>query len=159
MDEAILSSALTQICDLAEMAWTVDGPVVKIGDPERLKKYELRVYDIRDLLLNTEDEEQCKAATRIYEELKLANVDVLIDERDERPGVKFKDADLIGTPIQVVAGRLASEGKVEVRLRSSKDKQEIELDHATETILAMRRSLYEQLSEKAEAAAVKGVES
>ena len=112
-------------------------------------------FEVAILLLNTEDEEQCKAATRIYEELKLEGVDVLIDERDERPGVKFKDADLIGTPIQVVAGRLASEGKVEVRLRSAKDKQEIDLDHATETILAMRRSLYEKLSEKADAAAIR----
>ena len=77
---------------------------------------------------------------------------MLLDERDERPGVKFKDADLIGTPIQVVAGRLAAEGSVEVRLRTSKDKEQVALDQATERVLELRRELYQALQENAEAA-------
>ena len=92
----------------------------------------------------------------IYEELQHSGVDVLLDERDERPGVKFKDADLMGAPIQVVAGRLAGEGKLEVRLRSTKSKEETDIDEVTGKVLDLRRSLYQALSEKAEVFSAKG---
>jgi len=58
------------------------------------------------------------AAEALYRELGEAGFEVLLDDRDERPGVKFKDADLIGLPIRVTVGALlAREGMVEVRLR------------------------------------------
>jgi prolyl-tRNA synthetase len=107
-------------------------------------------FEAEVILLNPEDEAQLSAANRLYEELRQAGVDVLLDDRDERPGVKFKDADLIGCPIQIVAGRLASEGKVEVRLRSDKSKEEITVEDATATVLDMRKKLYSDLAEKAE---------
>ena len=107
-------------------------------------------FEVYVILLNPEDEAQCAAATRMYEELEEAGAEVLLDERDERPGVKFKDADLIGCPIQVVAGRLAAEGKVEVRLRSGKEKSEVELDDAVGRVLELRRDLYRIQSERAE---------
>jgi prolyl-tRNA synthetase len=107
-------------------------------------------FEVQVLLLNPDDEDQCNAAMRVYEELQQAGVDVLLDERDERPGVKFKDADLMGTPIQIVAGRLAAEGKVEIRLRRDKNKEEVALDDATERALELRRGLYTELEEKAE---------
>lgn len=113
-------------------------------------------FEVVVILLNPEDEAQCNAAIRLYEELQQAGVDVLLDERDERPGVKFKDADLIGCPIQVVAGRLAGEGKVEVRLRSDKSKEEIGVDEATAMVLDLRKKLYAQLTENAEAISLKG---
>jgi len=53
--ETTLRNALDMICNLAGLGWKVEGSVVRIANPERLKEYELRVYDIRDLLLNTED--------------------------------------------------------------------------------------------------------
>ena len=119
-------------------------------------------FEVAVILLNTDDEDQCNAAMRIYEELQQAGVDVLLDEREERPGVKFKDVDLMGAPIQVVAGRLASDGKVEIRLRENKQnevmwppKEDIDLDKATEKVLELRNSLYKQLSERAETASVK----
>ncbi len=111
-------------------------------------------FEVAVILLNSDDEAQCSAATRLYEELQQAGVDVLLDERDERPGVKFKDADLIGTPIQVVAGRLAGEGKVEVRLRSDKSKEEVSIDEASARVLELRKSLYSKLSDKAELASL-----
>lgn len=113
-------------------------------------------FEVEILLLNPQDDAQCNAATRLYEELQQNRVDVLLDERDERPGVKFKDADLMGIPIQVVCGRLASEGKVEVRLRTSKDKHELTLDEATDFILGLRETLFDELEEKAEAAEKRG---
>ena len=107
-------------------------------------------FEVVILLLNTEDEDQCAAATRLYEELLEAGVDALLDEREERPGVKFKDADLVGVPIQVVCGRLAAEGKVEVRVRTEKDKKSVPLDEASGRVLELRRSLYQALEEKAD---------
>ncbi len=106
-------------------------------------------FEVAIILLNSDDEAQCNAAITLYEELQQAGVDVLLDERDERPGVKFKDADLIGCPIQVVAGRLASEGKVEVRTRTDKAKEEVNLDTATARILELRSKLYSILDDKA----------
>ena len=108
-------------------------------------------FEVIVLLLNRDDETQCTAATRLYEELQQAGVDVLLDERDERPGVKFKDADLMGVPIQIVAGKLAAEGKVEVRLRADKSKEEVPLDKATERAMELRKRLYSELAEKADA--------
>lgn len=108
-------------------------------------------FEVEVLLLNPDDETQCAAATRLYEELQQAGVEVLLDERDERPGVKFKDADLMGIPIQVVAGKFAAEGKVEMRLRTSRDKEQIGLDDATERVLELRKSLYQALADKADA--------
>ncbi|MDB5085926.1 MAG: proline--tRNA ligase, partial [Bacilli bacterium] len=55
----------------------------------------------------------------LYERLLAAGIDVLWDDRDERPGVKFKDGDLIGTPLRITIGRLAGEGIVEYKDRRS----------------------------------------
>lgn len=94
-------------------------------------------FDAVVLLLNPEDEAQAEAAVRVYEELQEKGVDVLLDERDERSGVKFKDADLLGIPVQIVVGRLASEGKIEMRLRSDKQGRELSIDQATAEVVAV----------------------
>ncbi|MDH7600591.1 MAG: proline--tRNA ligase [Armatimonadota bacterium] len=112
-------------------------------------------FEVVVLLLNPEDDQQCNAAARVYEDLQLRGVDVLLDDRDERPGVKFKDADLIGIPIQVVCGRLASEGKVEVKLRAGGDKEQIDLGAAPSRVIQLRESLYQRLEEKADAVSVR----
>jgi len=61
-----------------------------------------------------------EAALEITQQLEAAGYEVLLDDRDERPGVKFKDADLVGMPFRVTVGRKASEGKVEVVERSTR---------------------------------------
>jgi len=94
-------------------------------------------FEVTVLLLNPEDEAQARAAVRVYEELQERGADVLLDERDERSGVKFKDADLLGIPIQVVAGRLSAEGKVEMRLRRDKRARQLSLDEAADEIMAV----------------------
>ena len=72
--------------------------------------------------VNTNDEEVIKKADDIYESLLNIGVDVLIDDRNERAGVKFNDADLIGYPVRVSVGKKAlSEGKVEVLIRRTKE--------------------------------------
>ena len=76
--------------------------------------------------LNTNVPEVCEAADKLYDELREAGVEVLYDDRKERPGVKFKDADLIGIPVRVVVGkRSLDEGQVELSLRRDREKQMI----------------------------------
>jgi prolyl-tRNA synthetase len=75
-------------------------------------------FDVIVIVVNHDDGTQRALAERVYGELGAEGYSVLLEDRAERPGVKFKDADLIGVPGQVVVGRLAGEGKVEVRRRA-----------------------------------------
>lgn len=80
-----------------------------------------------------------EAAERVYNDLRAAEIDTLIDDRDERPGVKFKDADLIGIPFRVTIGKNAlAEGKAELRDRRTK---EVSLVNIGEVVEAVRRGL------------------
>lgn len=74
-------------------------------------------YEVIILLLNPSDEVHRQVAEKLYHELTELGIEAMLDDREERAGVKFKDADLIGIPVQVVIGRTAGEGIVEVRLR------------------------------------------
>ncbi len=100
-------------------------------------------YHVIITLVKPEDEVQRKLAEEIYEKLLEKGVEVLLDDRDERPGVKFKDADLLGIPIRITCGKLAGEGKVEYKLRREKDKVEITageaVDNAAEIVEAEKR--------------------
>ncbi|WP_034449084.1 proline--tRNA ligase [Butyrivibrio sp. AE2032] len=76
------------------------------------------------------DEEIMGVAEKIYADLTAAGCEVLIDDRNERPGVKFKDADLLGIPLRITVGRRAGEGIVEVKRRDSSETAEITVDEA-----------------------------
>ena len=76
------------------------------------------------------DEANIALAEKIYSDLTAAGVEVLIDDRNERPGVKFKDADLIGIPLRITVGRRAGEGIVEVKRRDSDEAVEMTADEA-----------------------------
>ena len=76
-------------------------------------------FQVYLMAANMQDETQRELSERLYVVLTGAGIEVLFDDRDERAGVKFKDADLIGLPIRVVVGKLAAEGQVEVRERAS----------------------------------------
>ena len=76
------------------------------------------------------DEAQDKVAEEIEERLEKAGIEVVVDDRKERPGVKFKDADLIGIPVRITVGKLAPEGKVEYKLRREDEKRELTVDEA-----------------------------
>ena len=76
-----------------------------------------------------------KVALELHDQLTAAGIDVLLDDRDCRAGVKFKDADLIGVPLRVVIGdRGLKEGKLEVKWRWEKEVQNVELAGAAETL-------------------------
>lgn len=89
-------------------------------------------YHVIITLVKPDDEAQAAAAEKIYEALDKAGVEVLLDDRKERPGVKFKDADLLGIPVRITVGKLAGEGKVEYKLRRDAEKEEITIDEAIE---------------------------
>ena len=71
-----------------------------------------------------------QAAEKLYADLKAAGLDPLFDDRDERPGVKFKDADLIGIPFRITVGKKLAQGLVEVLERRGKKSADIAIDQA-----------------------------
>lgn len=76
-------------------------------------------YHVSVIPVNAKDEEQNKIASEIYEELLSMGVDALLDDRNERPGVKFKDSELMGIPMRVTVGKKIADGEVEFKLRDS----------------------------------------
>ena len=74
-------------------------------------------YHVIVTVVKSKDETQLALAYDIEKKLGMMGVEVMVDDRDERPGVKFNDADLIGIPIRITVGKLAGEGKVEYKLR------------------------------------------
>ncbi len=86
-------------------------------------------YEVIIITVNQDDDTQAALAEKLYAQLQEDAFEVLLDDRPERPGVKFKDADLMGIPGQIVVGRLAAEGKVEVRRRGG-DKRTVSVDEA-----------------------------
>lgn len=83
---------------------------------------------------NVKDAEQVAAAEQLYADLNAAGIEALLDDRAERAGVKFKDADLLGIPYRIVTGRSLKEGKVEVVQRATGESQEIALDQVIPTL-------------------------
>jgi prolyl-tRNA synthetase len=95
-------------------------------------------FEVVVIVANGKDETQIRAGHELYAGLKLHGVDVLLDEREERAGVKFKDADLIGVPVQVVVGKGLTEGVVEVGLRTAKElRQSVPVQSTVEFIAAL----------------------
>lgn len=84
---------------------------------------ELAPYRVHILQMSAKDEEQTLLAEALYEELSGLGLETLLDDRDERAGVKFKDAGLIGIPVVLVVGKAAGEGRVEYWDRRSGTKE------------------------------------
>jgi prolyl-tRNA synthetase len=77
---------------------------------------------------NTENEKIKTGAEEIAKALEAVGIDVLLDDRDERPGVKFKDADLVGIPYRINVGKKLAEEQVEVFTRSTSTKVDVAVD-------------------------------
>jgi prolyl-tRNA synthetase len=91
-------------------------------------------YHVIVIVPNISDEEKMAVGEKLYEEFKQAGVEVLLDDRKERAGVKFKDSELIGIPYRVVTGRSLSEGKVEVVKRATKESQDLPVTEVVATV-------------------------
>ncbi|HDG4513179.1 TPA: proline--tRNA ligase, partial [Staphylococcus pseudintermedius] len=97
-------------------------------------------FDVHLISVNPKKDEQRACADRLYDQL-LGTYDVLYDDRNERAGVKFNDADLIGIPVRVVVGKNASEGIVEVKRRDTGDSEDVHVND----LVAHLEKLYEQI--------------
>ncbi len=90
-------------------------------------------YHVTVIPVNTKDEQQMAKAEEIYTILKNMDYDVMLDDRNERPGVKFKDADLIGIPVRITVGKKIGENIVEVKYRNSSEVLEMSVEDAIKT--------------------------
>ncbi|HYN86693.1 MAG TPA: proline--tRNA ligase [Pyrinomonadaceae bacterium] len=99
-------------------------------------------FDAVVTVTNVKNEEMSAAGERLYEELRRAGLEVIIDDRDERAGVKFKDADLIGIPFRITVGKKITDQKVELFDRATKQSEDVDIaDVAAE----LQRRVFEGL--------------
>ncbi len=95
-------------------------------------------YEVVLVLLNSDKEDVVAAAAGLYEQLVAAGIDVLFDDRGERPGVKFNDMDLIGFPVRIVVGKRGLEsGEVELSLRRDGERRPTAIDELVPTVKAL----------------------
>ncbi len=87
--------------------------------------------------VNVKDDAVAKAAQDIAQRLEAAGFDVVLDDRDERPGVKFKDADLVGIPFRITVGKKVTEGTVEVVIRSTREVRDVTISAIVEHCQAL----------------------
>ena len=100
-------------------------------------------YEVLITVVRSDDSETLAAAERLYDELRSLGVDTLIDDRVERPGVKFADAELIGIPFRVTVGpRGVESGMFELTVRDGMHKEELALESAA---ISMKSKLDEAL--------------
>jgi prolyl-tRNA synthetase len=95
--------------------------------PSSIAPFEIVVTPV-----NVKDESLLKAAIDIASQLETAGFDVILDDRNERPGVKFKDADLVGIPFRITVGNKVTEGTVEVVLRSTREVRDVTISAVVE---------------------------
>ncbi|MDG5788153.1 proline--tRNA ligase [Evansella sp. AB-P1] len=91
-------------------------------------------FDIHLIPVNMKQDDQRELAQELYEDLTSSRFEVLMDDRAERPGVKFKDADLFGFPIRITVGKKANEGVVELKVRKTGETLEVKKDELVTTI-------------------------
>ncbi|WP_078413218.1 proline--tRNA ligase [Priestia abyssalis] len=94
-------------------------------------------YQVHLIPVNMKNEEQKELGEKLYNELLAKGYEVLMDDRAERPGVKFADSDLIGIPVRVTIGKRAAEGIIELKVRSTGESMEVSVDELLNTLAAL----------------------
>ncbi len=94
-------------------------------------------YKVCIVLISNKDEKQVQIAEEIYNKLNKMGIDTILDDRDERAGVKFNDMDLIGIPVRITIGKKVNEGKLEIKRRNSEQVEEIEISQLDKFISNM----------------------
>jgi prolyl-tRNA synthetase len=103
-------------------------------------------FEVIITCVNQEDKEVAGVAENLYQQLLDKGIDVLLDDRELRGGVKFKDADLIGIPIRLTVGKKSlADGNVEIKLRSESKSQKVSVDKAATKATELVKTLKEQL--------------
>jgi prolyl-tRNA synthetase len=97
--------------------------------------------------VNQDDKEVVKQAEKIYQQLQNYAIDVLLDDRDIRGGVKFKDADLLGIPVRITVGQKSiAEGNIEIKLRAESKSEKVPIEKAADKTIELVNSLKKQLN-------------
>ncbi len=91
-------------------------------------------YQVAMVLINNNDSKQVEASEDLYNELNKLGIDTILDNRDERPGVKFNDMDLIGIPIRIVVGNKINENMVEIKMRNNTETETININEVIDYI-------------------------
>ncbi|MEW4369919.1 proline--tRNA ligase [Paenibacillus kandeliae] len=94
-------------------------------------------YQLHLIPVSVKDGQQYEASVQLYNQLRQHGVDVLLDDRDERAGVKFKDADLIGIPLRIIVGKGIVNGEVEWMNRHDRQRQQIQMKQVLHEVLAL----------------------
>ena len=97
-------------------------------------------FDLHLITINPKKDEQLELGDQLYKELQ-QQYDVLYDDRKDRAGVKFNDADLIGLPIRIVVGKNASEGIVEVKVRQTGESEDVHINDLNTYIATLYSNL------------------
>lgn len=100
---------------------------------------EIAPYKVAIVLINSKDETQKKLANDIYEKLISAGIEPILDDRDERAGVKFKDMELIGIPMRITVGKGAIDNRVEFRLRTDNENSELSVEEAINKVIEITK--------------------
>ena len=91
-------------------------------------------YKVAIVVINPKDEKQLSTGEELYSKLNKLGIDTLIDDRNERPGVKFNDMDLIGIPVRITIGKKVNDGMLEIKLRKEENSIEYKIDEAINKI-------------------------
>ncbi|WP_018885687.1 proline--tRNA ligase [Paenibacillus massiliensis] len=94
-------------------------------------------FQVHIIPVSSADHAQQELAAELYQQLQQQGLEVLLDDRDERPGVKFKDADLIGIPVRITVGKRAGEGIVEIKRRTQVEAAHVEVKEIETTVRAL----------------------
>jgi prolyl-tRNA synthetase len=100
----------------------------------------LAPFDVVVTITNTKDEKLREAADKLYKDLERAGLDTLLDDRDERAGVKFKDADLIGIPYRITLGKKVVDGVAELFERQTKTSEDVKLSEIVSRVQSLALS-------------------
>ncbi|HJA22762.1 MAG TPA: proline--tRNA ligase [Candidatus Limosilactobacillus intestinavium] len=101
-------------------------------------------FDVHVIPVNAKKKDQLEMAEQITKDLEDSGLDVLIDDRKERAGVKFADSDLIGIPLRVTVGKKASEGIVEIKIRKTGETVEVKAEEVNNTVQILLKQLANQ---------------
>lgn len=91
-------------------------------------------FEVAVVVVSSKDDEQMRIGNELYEALKKEGIDVLLDDRKERPGVKFKDMELIGIPYRITVGRGIKDGNVEFRARTADENSDVSLHEIVDMV-------------------------
>jgi prolyl-tRNA synthetase len=91
-------------------------------------------FQVAIVIISMKDEKQVEVANKLYDELTVKGIEVILDDRDERPGVKFKDMELIGIPYRITVGKGIQDGNVEFKERTS-DKEDVKVEDVINKVI------------------------